>query len=248
LFIDYDIIVPPNLISEIQKAFEEAPSLSVIFGSYDSKPTNQDVISEFRNLLHHYVHQTSNREAHTFWAGCGAIKKNIFDHLKGFDGEKYKMPSIEDIELGYRLAKHGYNINLLKEIQVTHQKKWTLSNMVKTDLFNRAIPWTKLILKEKAFYNDLNIKNKDIYSIAMVFVLFLSLIYSFFNLMAIGVVFLTFLIFFMLNFGFYGFLKNLKGLGFALKAIPLHILFYIICGTGFIIGTLEYYISKSNES
>jgi GT2 family glycosyltransferase len=247
LFIDYDVIVPSNLILSIQNVFKTDSSLSALFGSYDSKPTDQSAISQYRNLLHHYVHQTSNQEAHTFWAGCGAIKKDIFDRLKGFDEKKYKLPSIEDIELGCRLTKHGYTINLIKDIQVTHQKKWDFLSIVKTDLFYRAIPWTKLILKEKAFHNDLNIKNKDGFSIIVVLIMLISFMISFLNSLAFLLLLILFFVFLTLNFAFYQYLSKIKGMVFVLTIIPLHILFYFICGLGFTIGTIDYFFQKIYE-
>ena len=33
--------------------------------------------------------------------------------------------------------------------------------MLKTDLFDRAIPWTVLILSSKGFINDLNVKTSS---------------------------------------------------------------------------------------
>ena len=43
--------------------------------------------------------------------------------MGGFD-EGYHEPTIEDIDLGYRLKKAGYRIQLVKELQVKHLKRW----------------------------------------------------------------------------------------------------------------------------
>ena len=56
-----------------------------MFGSYDDTPEAPDFISQYRNLLHHYTHQRAKREAKTFWTGCGAVRKEVFSELKGFD-------------------------------------------------------------------------------------------------------------------------------------------------------------------
>ena len=45
------------------------------------------------------------RPVATFWTGCGAIRRDVFLELGGFDPERYHRPAIEDIELGYRLNR-----------------------------------------------------------------------------------------------------------------------------------------------
>ena len=44
-----------------------------------------------------------------------------------------------------------------KEVQVKHLKSWTIRGMIKADIFDRAIPWTQLILQERELPNDLNL-------------------------------------------------------------------------------------------
>lgn len=59
-------------------------------------------------------------------------------------------------ELGYRLKMAGFRIRIEKSLQVKHFKRWSVRSMLKTDLFDRAIPWTVLILSSKGFISDLN--------------------------------------------------------------------------------------------
>ncbi len=56
--------------------FEADPGLAALFGSYDDSPAAPGLVSQYRNLLHHFVHQQGaflddTRPAHTFWTGCG---------------------------------------------------------------------------------------------------------------------------------------------------------------------------------
>ncbi|MFN8461599.1 MAG: hypothetical protein U0X93_07500 [Anaerolineales bacterium] len=84
--------------------------------------------------------------------------------MGGFDAVKYPQPSIEDIELGRRLSMQGYKIVIDKAIQVKHLKRWTLTNLIKTDIFSRGIPWTQLILADRAIPNDLNLETSQRWS------------------------------------------------------------------------------------
>ena len=76
--------------------------------------------------------------------------------LGGFD-EGYRQPSIEDIELGYRLKQAGHRIRLCKALQVKHLKRWSVVSLLKSDFFDRALPWTELILRDRRVINDLNL-------------------------------------------------------------------------------------------
>jgi len=118
-FVDADVIVQPDTLAGFVELFTSDAGLTAAFGSYDSHPTAPGVLSQYRNLLHHFVHQSSHEDASTFWAGCGAIRRDVFVELGGFDPH-YTRPSIEDIELGYRLRAAGLRIRLAKHLQVTH--------------------------------------------------------------------------------------------------------------------------------
>lgn len=137
LFIDSDVLVQRETIARVVANFQENPDIVAVFGSYDDSPYASDFLSQFRNLFHHFIHQNSHREAKTFWTGCGAIYKEIFFQLKGFDEDWF---SIEDIELGHRIWKNGYRTMLDKELQVKHLKEWRWRNWLKTDIYYRAVP------------------------------------------------------------------------------------------------------------
>lgn len=151
-----------------------------MFGSYDDTPGEPNFFSQYRNLLHHYVHQTGNEDASTFWGACGAIRRDIFMKMNGFD-EGYARPSIEDIELGYRLKQAGHRIFLAKDIQITHLKRWTLWSMLSADFFCRALPWTRLILENGGFVNDLNLKVSSRVSVICAWMMVLALAGSLFS-------------------------------------------------------------------
>jgi glycosyltransferase involved in cell wall biosynthesis len=169
-FIDADVCIRPDTLSRISATFDDS-GIDAVIGSYDDTPHEQDVLSMYRNLMHRYVHQNSKREARTFWSGCGAIRRSVFLEHNGFD-EGYGRPAIEDIELGYRLSSNGHKILLDHELEVKHLKRWTFLNLVKTDVFDRAIPWTELILRDGRIPNDLNVQTSQRLSVGLAFLLF----------------------------------------------------------------------------
>ncbi|MBI4904576.1 MAG: glycosyltransferase [Acidobacteria bacterium] len=155
LFLDSDVAVHADTLERIAQRLSSRPELAAVFGAYDDKPAAPGTVSRFRNLLHHFVHTQSAGAASTFWAGCGAIRRSAFESAGGFT-ESYRQASIEDVELGVRLHRAGFAIELDPAIQVTHTKQWTLLGMFRTDLFQRAAPWTELALQSGGLPRGLN--------------------------------------------------------------------------------------------
>lgn len=157
MFIDADVCVNDQTLGLVVDAFEQHDDVDAVFGSYDNEPDHRGLFSQYRNLVHHFTHQSSHAEASTFWSGCGAVRKHVFLQHGGFNTD-YARPCIEDIELGVRLSKAGHRIMLNGNIQATHLKRWTFWQMIKTDIFDRGVPWTQLMLANGSMPNDLNLR------------------------------------------------------------------------------------------
>ena len=147
-FVDADVALHPDALRRAVDAFQADPALEACFGSYDDQPASPNFLSQYKNLLHHYVHQHAHGQASTFWTGCGAMRLSTFRALGGFDEQTYRQPSIEDIDLGYRLRRRGGEILLLKQMQCCHLKRWTALSLLRSDVFERGIPWTVLLWRE----------------------------------------------------------------------------------------------------
>jgi hypothetical protein len=237
LFVDSDLVVAPGAVNALIQRLEADPTVAAAFGSYDNHPQAKGVVSQYRNLLHHYVHQTGNVEASTFWAGFGAIRRSVFEAVGGFDEKRFPR-CIEDIELGGRLRRAGHRIILAKDIQGTHLKRWTLRSVIKTDVCCRAIPWTRLIMEQKQAPDDLNLKAGQRASVALVglacLFLALSIVFASVRFPALEMSATALLCVIALNRKLYGFFIHERGLLFAFAAIPLHILYFLYSGTAYV--------------
>lgn len=175
VFIDADVAIQPDTLSKVVRTLGDNPEVDAVFGSYDDRPAAGDFVSQYKNLLHHFVHQNAREEGGTFWSGCGAVRRAVFLALGGFDERRYPRPSIEDIDLGYRLRAAGNRILLNKDIQAKHLKRWSLRRMVESDLFDRAIPWTLLIFRDRSLPNDLNLQVTQRISAVLIYLALASL-------------------------------------------------------------------------
>ena len=242
-FVDADVTVRVETIGRIAELFRQEPDVAAVMGSYDDEPGDPGFLSQYRNLLHHWVHQEGCEEASTFWGACGAIRRTVFEAVGGFD-ETYRTPSIEDIEIGYRLKDAGHRIRLVKSLQVTHWKRWTVSSIVLTDVFRRALPWTHLILSRRAVLNDLNLQMAGRISTLLAGTLVAGLAVAWWWRWAIVVVGLATAGLLALNQRLYRLFVRKRGWLFAFRAIPLHWAYFLYSGLAFGIGLLRF-LTKS---
>ncbi len=235
-FVDADVTLGADTVPQIQSIFRDRPDLAALIGSYDDAPGAANFLSQYKNLFHHYTHQTGCEDACTFWGACGAIRREIFLKLGGFD-ESYRFPSVEDIELGYRLKRAGYSILLSKTVQVKHLKQWRFISLLKAEIFYRAIPWTELIWRDRAFTNDLNLKISSRIGLLLTYSMLgaaISAIWWANSLLIAGFLGLVLL---MLDRSIYQFFWRKRGFWFACRVVPWRWLYFLYGGLAFAIGT-----------
>lgn len=243
MFIDADVLVQPDTVEQACAILARDPNLAAVFGSYDDEPSARNFLSQYKNLFHHFVHQSANEESVSFWGGCGAIRKSVFQAVGGFDEHRYPRPSTEDIELGMRLWKRQHRVRLDKALQVKHLKRWHALGLLKTEIFQRAYPWSKLIVSGGDVPDDLNLRMSHRISAASVCLLgvmapFLLLGHRRFYgipVAPLAGVIMALLVanVIVLNREFYAFLVKRRGWFFALLALPLHFFYYLYSATTF---------------
>ncbi|HUA86385.1 MAG TPA: glycosyltransferase [Bryobacteraceae bacterium] len=231
VFLDADVIPHADTLGQLISHFAD-PVIGGVFGAYDDAPSDPGFFSRYRNLLHCHTHRIGRANAATFWAGCGAIRRELFQAFGGFD-ERYEHASIEDVELGMRLTDAGVRIRLDAEAKAQHLKRWTLLRMSRADVLHRGIPWTRLIFERRRMPNDLNVRWSQRISVGAAWVA-LGAACSGQMLAAAGAVATVALC----NWPFLKFLKQRAGWSFPIRALPVQFLFSFYCGLSFLAGAL----------
>jgi GT2 family glycosyltransferase len=237
-FVDADVVIPPDALTTILDVFADDAGLAAVIGSYDDAPAEANFLSQYKNLFHHYVHQHASPEASTFWGACGAIQREVFLALSGFD-EKYRRPSIEDIELGYRLRDAGYRIRLVPDLQVKHLKRWEALSLMRTDFLQRAVPWAELLLARKSVAGDLNLAIAYKASIVTSFLLCGAVALAAFQWTALLAGVALFVCFVAINWPLFKFFCNKRGPRFALGSVCWRFVYDVYSGAGFVWGALR---------
>jgi glycosyltransferase involved in cell wall biosynthesis len=239
VFVDADVLPHHDAFARVRRAFDLNPELVALFGSYDNTPTAPGVVSAFRNLLHHHVHQEGAGPTGTFWAGLGAIRRDSFLDAGGFDADRYSVPSIEDIELGTRLAADRALIVLDPHLLGTHLKHWSLWNMVWTDFTRRGIPWVDLMLRRRHVSSTLNLGLRHRLSALASMAAVLALVRRRLRL-ATGAT----LILVALNARFYMLLARRRGPRMAVIGIGLHALHHLVAVAAVPAGIVAHLLNR----
>ena len=216
------------------RTIESRSDHAAFFCSYRDDTPHPNFASQFKNLQHHYTHQHSRAEAKTFWSGFGAVRSQVFHLVGGFDKS---LRFMEDVDLGYRLHRQGHRIRLCPSIQVTHHKRYTLASLVRSDLFQRAIPWTLVMLKHRVYQNDLNTSNSNVICLMLVYLALILLLVpgltpgsrALFTLVILGLLA-------AINHRFLRFAANKRGIPFAIQSLGMLVLQYLYSGFGVAIG------------
>ena len=239
VFIDTDVVVRPDALAGLASLFLADPDLGAAFGAYDEEPADPAFISQCRNLAHSFIHQRSNREAHTFWAGLGAVRAHVFQAVGGFD-ERFAHPSVEDIDLGYRIHAAGFRIVLDPRFQGKHLKRWTFWSSIVTDVRDRGVPWTQLLNRYGGMRNDLNLTMKYRTCVILAGLLAICAAGAFWVPALLVAVPAILAALWMLDWPYYQFFVRRRGLAFALAWFPFHVLHHFCNGVSFVLGTCLY--------
>ncbi|MGF1453344.1 MAG: glycosyltransferase family 2 protein [Opitutales bacterium] len=241
VFVDSDVLIPPDALDRLEQRLA-GDKLDAVFGSYCDEPSDRLISSRFRNLLHHVTHQRSAGPIRSFWTGFGAVRRQLFMQLGGLDA-RYRC-SIEDVEFGQRMADAGARIALDPSLQVTHTKRWPLAKMIRSDIQDRALPWSHLILDRHELPDALNTSWRDRMAAALagglVACLGLTLVTGWMMLGALSCL----VAFIAINRDFHALLWRKGGIPLLIGGIALHLLFYLYSAATFATLAARWWITS----
>jgi GT2 family glycosyltransferase len=238
-FVDSDVIAAEDSARVLGLTLSRS-RVSAVFGSYDDEPDASNFLSQYKNLVHHFYHQNAKPEATTFWAGCGAVLRRDFLAVGGFDVAKFPYPSVEDIELGYRLSDLGYLISFEPRLQGKHLKEWRFANLVHTEVFRRAIPWAALMFARKKLTDDLNVQLSERVKAVMSALLLLVILGWIAGLLPWAWPVIALFCAGAANYPLIAFFVRRHGLLFAVRAFLFHQFYYLYSSASYVFAWVKY--------
>jgi glycosyltransferase involved in cell wall biosynthesis len=244
-FTDGDVTIRQDTLEMGVKTLLGDSSACAVVGAYSKNTGVNNFFSAYKQLTLHYLHLSSPKYISIFVGCCGFIKKDVFNAINGFDEKSFARKILEDVDLGMRLFKQGHRILLSPQIQVVHHKHYSFYNLMVSDMFNRAIPWSRLILKHKIIQFELSTRKSDLICVVLAYFLIASIFLPLFiswrstALIVLSVLF-AYLIADSKILNFYFKEKNLI---FTLKSIFMRLCFFTLssigAGIGFLINFFE---------
>jgi glycosyltransferase involved in cell wall biosynthesis len=242
-FVDSDVVAAEDAARVLRATYDKTGATAVI-GSYDDCPSPENFLSQYKTLVHHYYHHRAKQHASTFWGGCGAVERGIFLELGGFDAKQYPYPSIEDIDFGYRLKDAGGRIVLEPGLQGKHLKEWRFLNLVHTEIFRRALPWSRLVLERKHLTDDLNLGKSERARAIVALATMAGIVVWALGWLDGWVVAILAAILIAANMEFLAFFVRTRGPVFAVRAFLFHQLYYAYSSAAFAVAKAEHYLDS----
>ncbi|TNF54414.1 glycosyltransferase [bacterium] len=241
-FLDSDVVLLDGAVREVNDYFMKNPSSQCVIGICATEPLNKGFVPKYMAMFE-YIHLlgTPGNKVSVFAPRCGAIKKDFFQKIGGYD-ESYKGADVEDFELARRINRED-NIVLNPKILVKHQFVNNFQEAV-SNYFKRAVMWIQLFLKDKQLDNAGPTTPSNGIAALCAFFSFVSLFFIPFLPVAKYVFVFLFLVFLFSNVRWLNFMRNEAGLFFMIKALFLNYILGIDIIIASAYGLIRYPLSK----
>ena len=164
LFIDSDIELYPDTIDKIANVFDDDNSISAVTVPISIENKFNNFASKYKTAFFRWSAIGMKSDVAYICTSCAAIKKDVFLKIGGFS-ENYKGASWEDTEMGLSIIEKGWRIRFCKDIEVIHNKKLSLMELIKSD-YGRTVDFVGLLIGKRKQINKfkkrgLKISNAD---------------------------------------------------------------------------------------
>lgn len=168
-FVDSDVMVRPDTLRRLAEAFAADPTLDGIIAVQAPAMRFRNICSRYKNLWMYYTYvRRAGEDVPLFYTTAAAIRRQAFLDSGGFD-LNYRDPNVEDTDFGQTLARQGYRVRVLPELEVEHVKGYDLRGLLRTD-FLRSMSLARLKLRKRAdtMGNDTSVPTGYIASVPLV--------------------------------------------------------------------------------
>jgi GT2 family glycosyltransferase len=168
-FVDSDVIVRPDTLPRLAEAFAEDATLDGVIAVQAPAMRFRNLCSRYKNLWMYYTYaRRAGEDVPLFYTTAAAIRRQVFLDSGGFD-LNYTNPNVEDTDFGQKLARLGYRVRVLPDLEVEHVKGYDLPGLLRVD-FLRSMSLARLKLRKRAdagAANDTSVPSSYILSVPL---------------------------------------------------------------------------------
>jgi GT2 family glycosyltransferase len=244
-FVDADVRVGPTTLREMLETLRGDATLAAVSCAYDAGLASRGLVTGYRHLVLHHLQQRADG-GDVLVSGCAMARRAAIREAGMFDEWRFPRPQVEDLELGNRMRALGHRVRLRADLQVRHDKRWTLPSAIVSDVRDRMVPFVRVLARSTdADASQLGRFTTATPLRASLVALGVAALVTAFTMgdgrlaIAGGALLGVSL---LLNAGLLARIARVRGVLFAIAAAPLHLVFELVNGAAMAGGWLVYHL------
>lgn len=221
LFIDADVVVPPETIEWVRDSldlYSHRPEVVGVLGCYTDRIPSSNFVSDFKNLSTVFLYRATPTISPYLHTSIFAVRRDVLENSGGFNES---LRRAEDFDLGVRLGSQGFRFVIDWRIRGIHLKPATLRGLLAED-WGRIQAMARIrISGDNAGFSMRAHRWHRLFALVLPGVSLLAALASGLGLVHWLWPFLPVALFALLNASFLRFLWKKRGLGFALRSLFL---------------------------
>lgn len=218
LFLDADIVLPPNALTRIRETldlYEHRPDVAGVLGQYAEQLPSDGFFTNYKNLSACYLYRITETQSPFLHTPIFCIRRTVMEEAGGFDSG---LTHGEDFRLGAQLGSRGFRFIIDRQVNGQHLKRYSLAGVLREDWRRvRQLATIRLPLEERRFSYRAHRWNRLI-SVLLPGMALACAILAVIDHRFLAISGVLILGFFLLNLHFLFYCRKLRGTWFALRA------------------------------
>lgn len=153
VFTDADTEFFPDTLDRLESVIASSDADAVV-GSYAGRPANGGFVPRYKALWEYFIIDRCARldarglmPVSTWAPRPGAVRREAFQTVRGFD-TTFRGADLEDMELGYRLADHGFRTYFAPAVRARHHYPESAVRELRA-FARRCVLWTRMFVRRR---------------------------------------------------------------------------------------------------
>ncbi len=252
--IDQDVTIKPETLRVIANVLRDEPDVCAVTGRLASDHPREEFFSEYKNIYMNHMFDHLAGDVTFLYGSIFAIRKTAFEQfdLAGVDFAAH------DTAWGIQISSRGGTIRFLKDLEVTHLKRYSFASLVANDfhipfcwaeIYVAFGKWRELLpaIRSKAGFAHASIRQLGTLFISAVLMLALVAVLAFPGGISVAVLLALTVLWAWLSWPFFSFIRKRKGRRFAIGAVLFSIVDNLVMGMGALFGLVKFGITRTRE-